>query len=79
MKYNLLEIKKLVFVIRFVVMKENLRINVMMEILIMMMDVQLIVKLKLDGHVLVVQQLCLVHVCRLSLTMQLLYQLVLWP
>ena len=47
---------------KFVEMVENLRIYVMMEILMKMMDVLLNVRLKRDGHVLAVPLLSLVHV-----------------
>lgn len=47
---------KLDFVLKFVVMERDTLLNVMMETMLMVMDVQKIVTLRLDSHVMAVHQ-----------------------
>lgn len=62
LKQKISKDNKLVFVLKYVVMEEDLKIHVMMEIMMMEMDVPQHVELKKDGHVLEAQVLSVVLV-----------------
>ena len=58
-KFSVYQVKISKFVVKFVETVENLRLNVMMEIQMKVMDVLLLARLMRVGHVLVVQLLSL--------------------